>query len=264
MTAQSMRTPSWRGDKSAFSSFRFPGVHVLGAATLAIMCCGRAHAQVAGQMGLQNNYEVRGISVTGGRPVGRLDLSYDLTSGLFFNGSALGALPDRNHPGLTGIIGDAGYARRLGLWLSADAGVTHSEYIGVGPGGTSIGYSEVYTGLSSRHVSLHLYYSPDYWKSNNQTFYAELGGNTGLVAGIRLSAHLGLLTYLNGETGSARAYIRSGSVQYDWLISMSRQFGALDAHMSVSNGGSNAVRSYESYSRPSFMTIFIVGAGYTF
>jgi uncharacterized protein (TIGR02001 family) len=234
-------------------------VRALFLATLGSTSCGRAHAQMASQVSLQSNYQLRGISVTDGRPIGGLDLSYDFTSGVFLNGSAFGALSDHDHPGLAGFIGDAGYARRLGLSLSADAGVTPTEYVGIGKDGTSTGYTEIYTGLTSRHFSARLYYSPDYFESGAQTLYGELGGNIGLVAGIRLNAHLGALGYLKAGAGAPQNYVR-----YDWLVGVSRQFGAIDVHMSLSGGGPNAHYSYEPRDEPRYGTAFIVGMGYIF
>jgi uncharacterized protein (TIGR02001 family) len=229
---------------------------------------------MASQVSLQSNYEIRGISITGGRPVGGLDLSYDFTSGVFLNGSAFGALSDHDHPGLAGVIGDAGYARRLGLSLSADAGVTRTEYVGIGKGGTSTGYTEIYAGLTWRHLTARLYYSPDYFQSGTRTLYGELDGNIGLVAGIRLNAHLGALGYLNDGAGAPLNYVRYnyirydgmryGGVRYDWLIGASRQFGAIDAHMSLSGGGPNAHYAYQPSDVPRYNTAFIVGMGYTF
>jgi uncharacterized protein (TIGR02001 family) len=219
----------------------------------------RAFAQVASRVSLQSNYEIRGISITDGRPIGELDLSYDFTSGIFLNGSAFGALSDHDHPGLAGFIGDAGYARRLNQWLSADAGVTRTEYVGIGKNGVSTGYTEAYAGLTARHLSARLYYSPDYFQSGAQTLYGELAGDIGLVAGIRLNAHLGALGYLRAGAGAPQ-----NDVRYDWLIGASRQFGAIDVHMSVSDGGPNAHYAYEPGDVPRYETVVILGIGYTF
>ena len=67
---------------------------------------------MAGKLSLQSDYQVRGYSVSRGRPVGILDLSYDNPSGLYLNGQVFGALPDDYNSGLLGTIGDIGYARR--------------------------------------------------------------------------------------------------------------------------------------------------------
>jgi uncharacterized protein (TIGR02001 family) len=234
-------------------------VRVLALAALGSASGTRACAQLASRVSLQSNYEMRGISVTDGRPVGELDLSYDFTSGVFLNASALGALSNHDYPGLGGFIGDAGYALRLSQSLSADVGVTHTEYVGIGKGGASTGYTEAYAGLTSRHLSVRLYYSPDYFQSGAQTLYGELAGDIGLVAGIRLNAHFGALGYLKSGAGAPQNYVR-----YDWLIGASRQFGAIDVHMSVSDGGPNAHYAYEPSDVPRYETVVILGIGYTF
>ena len=201
---------------------------------------------------MQNDYQVRGYSVSKGRPVGILDLSYDDPSGLYLSESTFGALPDDNDPGLLGLVGAVGYAKRLNTALSIDGGVTRSEYIAAGPGGYHTGYAEVYAGLSTTHLSLHLSYSPDYFRAGLKTLYSDLEGNVGTVAGIRLNGHVGMLNFIDGP--GARS-------QHDWRIGASRQFGAIDVHAALSGGGPSP-DTYDG--APHSKTEFIVGAGYTF
>jgi uncharacterized protein (TIGR02001 family) len=184
-----------------------------------------------------------------------LDLSYDNPSGLYLNGSAFGALPGRGAPGLAGIIGDVGYARRLNTLLSIDGGVTRSEYIAVGHGGYSVGYTEIYGGMMSRHLYARLYYSPDYFQSGARTLYGELNGHTDFVADIRLNAHLGALGYVEHARG-----LPPERIQYDWLVGASRQFGPVDFHLSLSGGGPEP----QYYDQPHPQTEVIAGASYTF
>ncbi len=215
-----------------------------------------AAGQVAGKLSLQSGYEVRGYSVSHGRPVGVLELSYDDPSGIYVSASSFGALPNHDDSGLLGLIGDAGYARRLSPGISIDGGVDHSEYIYPGPGGFHLGYTEVYAGLSLPHLSAHLSYSPAYFRPGAKTLYSEVEGNMGAFAGLRLNAHLGVLTYLASPAGQA-----TPRGQYDWRIGASRQFGAFDLHAAVSGGGPDP----DHYDlQPHSKTTFIVGAGYTF
>lgn len=223
---------------------------------LAATCSSPAWAQAAGRFGLQSDYEVRGASITHGRPVADLDLSYDLPLGFYMDGSAFGALADGRYPGLVGLIGDAGYAQRLNAQISVDGGVTRSQYIDVAKNGYSNGYTEIYGGLASRHLLVRLYYSPDYFRSDVRTLYGEIGGNIGFVAGIRLNAHLGSLDYLDRPAG-----FPPPRTQYDWRLGASRQFGAFDLHLSISGGGPN--QDYQ-YQEPRAQTEVIGGAGYTF
>ena len=201
---------------------------------------------------MQSDYQVRGYSVSKGRPVGIVDLSYDDPSGVYVSGSTFGALPNSDDAGLLGLVGAAGYAKRLNTVLSADGGVARSEYIGVGPGGYHTGYTEVYAGLSTRRLSLHLYYSPDYFRSGLKTLYSDLEGNVGTVGGIRLNGHVGMLSFLD---------LPGGHNQHDWRIGASRQFGAIDVHAALSGGGPSP-DNYDGKAHSK--TEFIVGAGYTF
>ncbi len=209
-----------------------------------------------GRLGLQSDYLLHGASITQNRPIGSLELSYDLPVGVYLNGLTFGALPDHEYPGLAGFIGDLGYARRLSSRLSIDGGVTRSEYVGLGRDGYSAGYTEVYGGLSLRRLTVRLYYSPDYFRPGAQTLYGEVAGNIGLAAGIRLNAHAGALGYLDRQTGLPPA-----RTQYDWLIGASRQFGPVDVHMAVSGGGPSQPYGYD---QPHPRTKLVAGAGYTF
>ena len=199
---------------------------------------------------------MRGASVGGTRLVGEFDVSYDFPSGVYLNGSAFGGPPVGNVLGLAGVVGDFGYARRMDSGLSIDGGLTRLKYFGVGPNGYSAGYTEIYGGAATPHLSARLYYSPDHFRSGVETLYGELGGNLELAAEVRMSAHFGALGYLSTPPGFPPA-----RTQYDWLIGASRQFGAADLHFSVSGGEPN-----EPYSstQPRFRTALIVGAGYTF
>jgi uncharacterized protein (TIGR02001 family) len=211
---------------------------------------------MAAKISLESDYQVRGYSVSQGRPVGVVDLSYDFPSGLYLNGSAFGALPNDEHPGLLGTIGDIGYARRLNAALSVDGGLTRTEYFGIGTGGYRTGYTEVYAGIASRRLSAHLYYSPDYFRSGAKTLYGEIDGNIGLVADIRLNAHVGVLGWLDRPAPQP-----PGNTSYDWRIGASRQFGAVDLHAAVTGGGPSP-QYYDGRSHSK--TEFIDGAGYTF
>ena len=226
-------------------------------ATLAASRCGPATAQVAGRIGVQSDYEVRGASVSRNRPVGMLDMSYDSLSGVYLNGVAFGALPDHGYAGLVGIIGNLGYVRRLNLEVSVDAGVSHTEYINVGPTGYRVDYTELYAGLASRRLSARLYYSPDYFRSGDQTLYGEVAGGLDLPAGFRLNAHVGLLGYLDRAAGYPPERI-----QYDWLVAASRQFGSFDVRVAVSGGGPG--RNTDYYYPPRAGTEVVIGAGYAF
>lgn len=185
-----------------------------------------------------------------------LDLSYDLPSGLYLSGSSFGSLPARGEPGLLGLAGVLGYARRLSAGVSADGGVSRWDYVGMGRSGHHTGYTEAYLGLATRRLSAHVHYSPDYFSPGSRTLYGEVEGNIGAPADIRLSAHLGMLGYLDSA-----AYRPAMAPRFDWRIGASRQFGAVDVRATLS-GGRPGPQVYDGPPRP--RTQFTVGAGYTF
>jgi uncharacterized protein (TIGR02001 family) len=211
---------------------------------------------MAAKLSLESDYQVRGYSVSQGRPVGVVDLAYDFASGVYANGSLFGALPNDEHTGLLGVIGDIGYARRLNGVLSVDGGLTRTEYIGVGTGGYHTGYTELYAGVATRRLSAHIYYSPNYFWRAAKTLYGEVDGNIGLIADVRLNGHLGFLGWLDRP-----AWLPPARTAYDWRIGASRQFGAVDVHAAVTGGGP-APQYYDG--KMHSKTEFIVGAGYTF
>jgi uncharacterized protein (TIGR02001 family) len=220
------------------------------------MASSPSFAQIGGRIGLQNDYVVRGISVSQGRPVATLDLSYDFPSGIYLNGSSFAAPAQSGYTGLVGLIGDIGYARRLNQQLSVDGGVMRTEYVDVAETRYSTGYTEIHAGLSSRHLTARLYYSPEYYARGSQTLYGELGGDMALAWDVRLNAHVGALQYLTRPGGFWPAHTR-----YDWLVGASRQFGPADLHLAVSGGGPNQPAAYRL---ARFGTRVVVGAGYTF
>jgi len=82
---------------------------------------------VTGSLGVQNTYRLRGYSVSGGHPVGTLDLYYDDPSGIYVNLSGIGELGHGATPEALGYIANLGYARRIGPQLSIDGGVAHGS-----------------------------------------------------------------------------------------------------------------------------------------
>jgi uncharacterized protein (TIGR02001 family) len=191
-----------------------------------------AHAQVAGSVSLDNDYRLRGYSLSGRRPVATLDLSYDHDSGVYANASASAAFDYREHVDLLAVEASIGYARRVSRTLSIDAGVARLQYRAGRSDNLGTHYTELYVGLTSARVSTHLYYSPDYLRPDVATLYGEVDATIARVEKVRLAAHIGMLTTLSAPDGAANHRTR-----YDWRASAARQFGPIELHAALTGGG---------------------------
>ena len=202
-------------------------VQLLAAALAAAGLAAPASAQVAIEAALQTDYRVRGYSVSEGEPAASLSVTYDDPSGAYLGALAIGSIRDGD-PDLLGIQGSAGYAIRLTPRLSLDGGVARTEYFN-GYGTTrNYHYTEAYVGLALPNVAARLSYSPDYYRAETDTLYAEVDGGFEPAPDWFLSAHAGALTYLDAPP------VYSPRTRYDWRIGASRQLGPYAIHLDVS------------------------------
>jgi uncharacterized protein (TIGR02001 family) len=194
-----------------------------------------ASAQVAFEAALQTDYRVRGYSISDEQPSASLSISYDDPSGAYVGGALIGSVHE-GEPALLGIQASTGYAVRLGRGLSMDAGVSKTQYF-MGYGTTrNYDYTEVYVGIALPSVAARLSYSPDYYRNDMDTLYAELDAATEPAPNWFLSAHAGLLTYL-AEPPAYRPK-RTG----DWRVGVSRQLGPWGLHLDLSGRIESRVR----------------------
>lgn len=188
-----------------------------------------AAAQLAGTVAIDSDYRLRGYSLSNDRPAVSAQLTYDDQSGLYFSLSALGEL---GHGGqFLGVIADAGYAKRLNEHVTIDAGVLRSQIrspVSYLPG---YKYTEVYAGAYVGPVVGRIYYSPDYRTGGLSTLYGELEAGFEPARNWRVSAHVGLLAYLNSKD-----FYHGGDTHRDWRIGVSRQFGNFEIHSALSGG----------------------------
>lgn len=186
-----------------------------------------ASAQVAIEAALQSDYRVRGYSVNDEEPSASLSLSYDDPSGAYVGASLIGSIYEGD-PVLFGIQGSAGYAARIGSALSLDAGVSRTQYFyGYGTS-RNYDYTEIYVGLALPVVSARLSYSPDYYRNDKETLYAEVETGISPASDWFLSAHAGVLAYL----GDPPAFLPDQS--FDWRLGATRQFGPWGIHLDLS------------------------------
>ena len=220
-----------------------------------------AAAQVTGSLGIQNTYRLRGYSVSGGHPVAMLDLYYDHPSGIYFNLSGLGELDHDATPEALGYIANVGYARRIGPQLSIDGGIVRTQFSHYAAGlSHGAHYTDLYVGLAGHGLSARLHYSPDYYRRGASSLYGEIDGAMQPAENWRLSAHVGLLGYLDYPAVPA-IYSYASRARYDWRLGAARQLGAFSLHADLSGGGPQP----PDYSRaPRQGTALTVGASWVF
>jgi uncharacterized protein (TIGR02001 family) len=205
-------------------------------------CSASAAAQTSVAVSLFSDDRVRGYTLSDGRPVGIVDLSYDDATGLYGALSA-SAVATRNGLQPLGLVLNAGYAKRLTSGITLDSGVTHSVYSKYSDRRAAKSYSEAYAGFSGKFLTARLYASPDYLKGG--TVYGELIATAPLASNLSLSGHAGLLIPL-GNGGSGYSYRR----EIDWRIGVTRQFGPLSVQAAWTgvSPGQNLYR-YDYHSR---------------
>ncbi|HEX3422644.1 MAG TPA: TorF family putative porin [Sphingomicrobium sp.] len=189
-----------------------------------------AAAQIAGSLGLDSDYRLRGYSLTNDHPAATAQITLDHSSGLYVSMSALAEIGDDSR--VLGAIGNAGYAKRLSNSLTIDAGVLRSQIRSEDRGGPGFKYTEIYAGAYIGPVVGRVYYSPDYRTSGQSTIYGELETGFEPWTDWRLSGHVGLLTYLNSTR-----YWSAGQTHHDWRVALARRLGRFEMHAAVSGGG---------------------------
>jgi uncharacterized protein (TIGR02001 family) len=175
----------------------------------------------------------RGYSLSAGRPVGQVDLSFDDRSGFYAGVSASVVAHHGVKP--LGLQENIGFVKQLPNGPAIDLGIVNSDYsrhsghIDDSGHYRSLSYTEAYVGLIGKNVASHVYLSPNYFDSNVWALYGEVDASVAPAKKLKLTGHLGGLTYLSG--GSRR---KTG---YDWLIGASRELGPLSAQIAVTGGG---------------------------
>lgn len=178
-----------------------------------------AAAQLGGNLTLSSEARLRGRPVSDHLPAAELQLLYDSADGFYLGGSAALAVTRDGDVQPLSYNGYAGLVRRISPSVALDLGVIHSgytEYSSIAGGGS---YTEAYVGLTGRHLSTRLFFSPGYFRPNEPTLYAEVNGNLDLGRDWALLIHAGRLTYLRDRPD------RSHGATNDWRIGVRRQIG---------------------------------------
>lgn len=177
-----------------------------------------ARAQTSAALGVVSEYSLRGLSLSGGRPVPQLRIDHDANDGWYL-GAFGSRVALRASPATAAAIAYGGYALRLASGLGIDAGLSRTVFVR----DARYSYTELYAGISSDHASARLSLAPAYYGAG-RAVYAELSGSHPFGERFRLTAHAGLLHRLRGYEGAARdridlraaiaADIGTGSVEF--------------------------------------------------
>jgi uncharacterized protein (TIGR02001 family) len=200
------------------------------AATALSLCLafGAAHAaraQISGSIGIQSDYRFRGISLTDRQPVATLSLAYDHPSGLYAGASVVGV--DEDGPQALGFIEYAGYATQKIGPVSFDLGVNNQSLSEYADKRYPLNYSEIYVGVVGSHLSAHVYYSPNYFRTGVNTLYADVEGSMKPAENWRLFAHLGTTVPVGDIAGRHE--------RFDLRAGLARQFGSFEVQAALTS-----------------------------
>jgi uncharacterized protein (TIGR02001 family) len=180
-----------------------------------------AAAQIGASVSIFSDDRFRGYSLSGGRPVGVFDLSYDAPNGVYaaLSGSAVATRDEGLQP--LGLQLNGGYAKRLSSGLTVDVGVVHSNYSRYSNRIARPSYTELYAGLAGKILSSRISLSPDYLKPDAWTVYGEVDANVPAGKKLRVTGHVGLLTPLD-RSGYSGDTLRP---ELDWRLGLARDLG---------------------------------------
>jgi uncharacterized protein (TIGR02001 family) len=181
-------------------------------------------AQAGGAVSILTDDRFRGYSLSDGRPVAILDLTYDAPNGLYaaVSGSVAATRNDGLQP--LGLQLNGGYARRLNPNLTLDVGATRSTYSHYSSRAAYQSYTEAYAGLSGKYLSGRIYLSPDYLKPGLWSAYGELNGSVATGTSLRFTGHAGLLLPFERYAGGEEY-----RPEFDWRLGLDRDFGPVTA-----------------------------------
>lgn len=178
-----------------------------------------ASAEVGAAISAFSDYRFHGLSLSDGRPVANLDLSYDAKSG-FYAGLSGSVVASRGIRPLRVAV-NGGYATLIAPELTIDIGVLqarYSRYSGL-PSGRS--YTEFYAGIARGAATVRLSISPSYGVNGRWSARGEIGAHKSLGSDLTLN---GLLA-ASWSTGSrsTQAYERP---VWDARIGLAKQLGS--------------------------------------
>jgi uncharacterized protein (TIGR02001 family) len=192
-----------------------------------------AAQQVSGSLSVESDFRLRGYSLSAGRPVASARVGVDSGSGFYADGSATAVLARTEDMRFLGYQVDAGVAKRVGDLWTLDVGVAHNHFSAPYRGAFPYSYTEGYVGATHGPLSAYVFVSPNYFRRDNWTLYAQLEASVAPAKDWRLTAHVGSLVNLSAP----EAYAGQVRAQHDWRLGVARELGAVEVHAALSSGG---------------------------
>lgn len=174
---------------------------------------------------METDYRVQGFDLTDGHLDGQFNVTYDSASGIYGGASAIFGETAGGGVHPLAYLGDIGFAKRMASDVNWDVGLSDAQlalYVPAtrpAPGATvysnyskvymhryDLDYAEVYGGVSTAHLSAHLYISPDYLGQDLRTAYLDVDGAIRPLEHLRLFGHLGALAPLGGASALPGAH----------------------------------------------------------
>jgi uncharacterized protein (TIGR02001 family) len=190
-----------------------------------------AAAETGASLSIYSDERFRGYSLSDGRPVGILDLSYDATGGLYaaLSASIVASRAEGIKP--LSFTVNGGYAKQLRPGLTGEVGIIHSRYSHYS-GLSGRTYTELYAGVSGKVIGSRLSISPDYVGKARGTLHGEVNGHLDLTPKLLVDGAAGLLLPIG-----AGAYANGAKPQWDARVGVAQRLGPLTLHAAVTTRG---------------------------
>ena len=189
-------------------------------------------AQVGGAVTIDSDYRFRARSLSNGRPVATLALSYDDRSGTYAGVAATAILSGSKAGGLVSQQIYLGYARRTASSVNIDVGATAYRYTSLYSARRRELFGEFYVGASAADISAYVRFSPDYYGQGGPVVYLDIATNKEIAQDIGLFARVGFLQRLSRRPTLGRRPSRQ-----DVEAGIAREFGRLTVKARLVVGG---------------------------
>ena len=204
-------------------------VRALIVAIIALLPAPATAGQIGAVVSIFSDDRFRGVSVSDGRPVGTVDLSYDAPNGFYGNLSGtLVATRDEGIKALS-VVFNSGYATQLRSGLTADFGVSHTRYSHYSSLSSGRAFTEAYAGLAGKILGGRISVSPDYYGFARWAAHGELDAHVDLSRNSAVDGEAGLFVPLGHST-----YEGSLHPEFDVRVGFAQRAGPVTFHAAVS------------------------------